>query len=384
MKFVTTKEKLGAAVRQVSAIVPKDSSIPILNSLLFEVSNGRLHVRGTNLQTTIISSCGVEVVEPGVAVVPAAKIGELIENMPDGEISFEVAIGEAKLSKKQSKSAIETRGIIKTGKSRFTMKCESAEEFPAISDAEWRFKFVYPCARFFDMLAAASIAVAKEDHRDVLKGVLLECTPDRLNVVATDGHRLLRMRDINFSGPSEVIRAVVPAELVKALKLIVDDFEIEVAIAEDKLSISNDRVKIITKLIAGKYPDYTRVWPQAFTRKLSMAHDELLASFRRMALFASDIDNKVRCSFDEQRLELMAQDGANIATENIPIPDNENPFKITYNDKYILSLLKSLRGERVTISFTESHGPTIFEPETQGEIEQHMFLMPLREDKLED
>lgn len=381
MKFITTKEKLAIAVQQSGAIAPKDGSIPILTSLLFEASNGRLHVRGTNLQTTIISSCGVDVVDPGAVAAPAEKIVELLGNMPEGVISFESASGEAKSGKKPLKIGNEIRGIIKIEKSRFTMKCESAEEFPAISDTEWRFKFVYPCTRFFDMLSAASIAVAKEDHRDTLKGILLECAADRLNVVATDGHRLVRMRDLNFTGPQEMLRAVVPVELVKAFKPMVDDFDIEVAIAEDKLSIANDRVQIITKLIAGKYPDYTRVWPQSFTKKLSMALDELLASFRRMALFASDIDNKVRCSFDGQRLELTAQDGTNIATEDIPTPVNENPFKITYNDKYILSLLKSLRGERVTISFTESNGATIFEPEPQGEIEQHMLLMPLREDK---
>lgn len=381
MKFVATKEKLARVVQQAAAIVPKDSSIPILDALLFEANNGHLHVRGTNLQTTVIANCSVEVETPGAIAVPAKKLEELLGSMADGNVSFETTGAGVKDKQKMPKLKDEFRGVFKTEKSRFTMKCESADEFPGLSASEWLFKFKYAGAQLFDMLSAAAVAVSVEDHREVLKGILVECEPDKLNIVTTDGHRLIRMRDPHFNGPPKQVCAIAPVEIVKAFKPAADDFDVEVAIADDKLSIANERVQIVVKLIAGKYPEYKKIWPDEFTKKLTMSHDDLLASFRRMHLFASDIDNKVRCEFEGQKLALSARDGANEAFEQIATPAIENPLKILFNDKYMLSLLKTLRGERVAISFTRHDGPTIFEPEPQGEIEQHMLLMPLREDK---
>lgn len=381
MKFVTTKEKLARVVQQAAAIVPKDSGIPILNALLFEANNGHLHVRGTNLQTTVIANCSVEVEKSGAIAVPAKKFEELLGSMADCYVSFETTETEAKDKRKKPSMTNELGGILKVGKSRFKMKCEAPDEFPGLSAAEWRFKFNYPSTRLFDMISAAGISVSQDDYRETLKGILLECEPDKLNIVSTDGHRLIRMRDPNFGGPPAMVQAVIPKEIVKALKPMVDDFDVEVAIADDKLSVANECVQIVVKLIAGKYPEYKRVWPDQFTKKLTMPHDKLLASFRRMHLFAADIDSKVKCEFEGQKLALSARDGSNEAFEQIATPAIENPLKILFNDKYMLSLLKTLSGERVAISFTRHDGPTIFEPEPQGEIEQHMLLMPIREDK---
>ncbi len=366
MKFTITREHLQEGLAVVAASIPAKTTLPVLSNILVEAQEGGLRLSGTDLDIAVSTTVVASVEKEGAITLPARKLVEIVREMPSAAIKFS--------------SAGEQRVTIECGRSKFKLLGLPREEFPAFPSVSFDDSWKCSAQDLQKLIGHVAFAASTEESRPILNGVLWELRPDRMRMVATNGHRLARM-DVPVEGGAENADLIVPPKALEQIRRVFNsEQEIEIAKSENHLGFRSGTTQIFTRLIEGPYPNYEQVIPRDNDKELTADKAALTAALRRMMIVASDQTHRVRVALSNGSCKLSVQTpDLGEAQEEVTVTYDGSPMEIGFNAAYLLEVLKHLPTDEVRLTFKSPERAATCEPVGWDDPASYLTLvMPLR------
>jgi len=328
----------------VTGIVERRHTLPILSNVLIKKEGEALTFTGTDLEIQITSQQAEGFSGGEFAITVAAKkISDILRAIPDKVV---VTLEEA-----------DGRLTVKAGKSRFQLQTLPAADFPQLAvDTNLRATLKMPQGQLKALLSRVQYAMAHQDIRYYLNGLLLVTEGNLLKLVATDGHRLA-FASAELSSSFEKNEVILPRKTILELyKALADnDEEVAIDIAGNQVKFSFGSVVIHTKVVDGKFPDYNRVIPVGNDKLLIIERQTLLAAMQRAAILSNEKFRGVRLVLTEGLLKIICNNTEQEeAQEELEVSYNNTPIDIGFNIQYLLDVLTNIQLEALHISFGEA------------------------------
>lgn len=362
----TEKETILKPLQLIIGIVERKQTLPILSNVLIEKEPGKIRFTATDLEiqitTTIETKSGGD--ETSSITVGGKKLQEILRILPDkSDISIETK---------------ENKVLIKSNKSRFTLQTLPIQDFPKLnnqlSDSK---KIVVSQSILKTLLLSVQYAMAQQDVRYYLNGVLLIIDGNRLKVVATDGHRLAfnaAVIDGNFEKQEIIIPRKAVSELCKLLADTNEPVEIEFSTQQMKLVFSG--INLITKVIDGKFPDYDRVIPK-YNNHLNMNRIVVQQALQRAAILSNEKFRGVRFLLTEKNLSIISSNSEHEeAQEEIETEYHGEAIDIGFNVNYLMDGLNNINSEDAVFSFGDPNSSILITNPKNPEF--RYVVMPMR------
>ncbi|WP_462320389.1 DNA polymerase III subunit beta [Halochromatium sp.] len=372
MKISVDRSVLLSALSLVGGVVERRQTLPILGNLLLNAEDGLLRLKGTDLEIEINSTAVCEVEEAGSMTLPARKLIDICRSLPEGT---EVQI-----------RAQAERASLVSGRSRFTLSTLPAADFPAMEVPQPEVSMEVEREVLQRMLEKTSFAMAQQDVRYYLNGVLLELTADRAVAVATDGHRLAKavaaVDDTGEQGiglDAEPRQVIVPAKSVLELKRLLGSApeRVRVELSERTLKVDLGRTQVVSKLVEGQYPDYNRVIPAELERLATIDRERLKAALQRTAILSNEKYKGVRVTFEPTRLLLQTQNPEKEQAEDeIEIEYSGEKVSVGFNVAYVLDVLSAVDTASVEVRFRDAESSAVWQG--VGAEDEVFVIMPMR------
>lgn len=365
MKITAQRESLLKPLQIVSSVVERRQTSPILANTLLTVSANQLTLTGTDLEVEMVAGCEVQADESGDITLPARKLLDLCKTLPDGarlDISIE-----------------KDKAVIRSGRSRFTLTTLPAVDFPNIEPIEAPISFSLPQAQLKQLIEQTQFAMAQQDVRYYLNGLMLEVKSDRVTTVATDGHRLAHSAVLVQTGVEDFRQVIVPRKGVIELARLLEneDTPVEIQIGKNHIRLVLSGITFTSKLIDGKFPDYQQVIPANPDKNLVASRELLLQAFNRIAVLSNEKFRGMRLQLDNNAMRASVHNPEQEeAEEEIEIKYTGGEFEIGFNIGYFMDALSVIRSPEVKVSFTDSNHSCL----VQGvDDEQSRYvIMPMR------
>ena len=370
MDISVNKSDLSRSISIIQSIVEKRTTMPILANVLLSATDGKLKVYASDLEITAVSSVNASINSPGSTTVSAKVFGDLVKELPEGEIRLKIGEGE--------------RLEITTQKSKFKIIGVSAEEYPSLPGVAFKVKGKIDPATFLDMINKTLYAVSQDETRFNLNGVCCEFDQNKKNktmtMVATDGHRLSiisrSIKDFSFGQ-----RVIIPRKGLNEIKKIIEldkDSEIGIDINEGFLIVESKDFKISMRLIDAEYPDYNQVIPKQKGIMAEVSTEEFIKALRRVALMVTDKGKGVRLDFSKDQLRITSSSPElGEASEELAVKFSGKQTGVGFNAKYLLDFAASIQEKQnLIIELNGELGPG----KIYGENDESYFgiVMPMR------
>jgi DNA polymerase-3 subunit beta len=319
------------------------------------------------LDIAVSTEVAADVETPGAITIPAKKLQEIARELPPSPVKI-AAAGEQRVT-------------LECGRSRFKLLGLPKDEFPAFPavkfDESWRIK----SGDLQKLIQHTSFAVSTEESRPILNGVLWELRPERMRMVATNGHRLARMElPIASTGAATGDLIVPPKALDQIRRLFPAEEELEIARGDNHLGFRSPFTAVYTRLIEGPYPNYEQVIPKDNDKYAIADKGSLQSALKRMSVIASDQTHRIRLSFNAGMLKFSVQTpDLGEAQDELPIRYDGDPLDIGFNAAYLLEILRFMPSEEVKLTFRAPERAATVEPEAWDDPAKYLCLvMPLR------
>jgi DNA polymerase-3 subunit beta len=368
MKLTITREQLQEGLVAVAASVPAKTTLPILSNILLEAGRDGIRLSGTDLDIAVSTTVSASVDQEGAITLPARKLVEIVRELPSAAIRL-TASGEQRVT-------------IECGRSRFRLLGLPREEFPAFPSVKFEGGWRTSSRELQKLIGHVAFAASTEESRPILNGVLWELRPERMRMVATNGHRLARM-DVPTSetqGASQADLIVPPKALEQIRRLFDTDETVEIARSENHLGFRTASTQIFTRLIEGPYPNYEQVIPRENDKSATADKGALTAALRRMSIVASDQTHRIRMAFANGSCKLSVQTpDLGEAQEELNVSYEGDPLEIGFNAAYLLEILKYIPTDEVRMTFKAPERAATCEPVGWDDPASYLALvMPLR------
>jgi DNA polymerase III subunit beta len=368
MKLTITREQLQEGLVAVAASIPAKTTLPILSNILLEATRDGIRLSGTDLDIAVSTVVSASVDQEGAITLPARKLVEIVRELPNAAIRL-TAAGEQRVT-------------IECGRSKFRLLGLPREEFPAFPGVKFDGGWKAASQDLQKLISHFAFAASTEESRPILNGVLWELRPDRMRMVATNGHRLARM-DIPASpaAASEQAELIVPPKALEQIRrLFGSDEEVEIARSENHLGFRSATTQVFTRLIEGPYPNYEQVIPRENDKAATADKAALTAALRRMSIVASDQTHRIRMAFANGSCKLSVQTpDLGEAQEELGVSYEGDPLEIGFNAAYLLEILKYIPTDEVRMTFKAPERAATCEPVGWDDPASYLTLvMPLR------
>lgn len=368
MKFTITRDKLHEGLTAVAASVPAKTTLPVLANILVEASKDGLRLSATDLDIAVSTVIPASVDQEGALTLPARKLSEIVKELPNATIRM-TGSGEQRVQ-------------IECGRSKFKLLGLSKEEFPAFPSVKFEGGWKVAAKELQKLIGHVAFAASTEESRPILNGVLWELRPDRMRMVATNGHRLARMdvpaTSAKSGGQADLI--IPPKALDQIRRLFGGDDEIEIGRSDNHLGFRSTTTQVYTRLIEGPYPNYEQVIPRENDKSLTADKQALAGALRRMSIVASDQTHRIRMAFTNGACKLSVQTpDLGEAQEELAVAYEGDQLEIGFNAAYMLEILKFMPTEEVRMTFKAPERAATCEPVGWDDPASYLTLvMPLR------
>lgn len=366
MHLTLQKSTFVDALAQVTRVIEKRVTIPILSHVRLDARDGALHLRGTDLDLDIRMRCAAEIRKPGGHCVPAGTLYDIARKLP-ADADVELAMAD------------ETRMTVRAGRSRFTLPTLPVADFPDIAASEASHTFTLPARTLHDALDRTAFAISKEEARYYLNGTFLHAPDAGLRAVATDRHRLSRVTMEKPAGADGMPGIIIPHKTCGEMQKLAEKAEGDVTLAVNvrTITMTCGDVVLTSKLIDGIFPDYQRVIPIGNDKVAQVDADAFAAAIDRVATISSERGRAAAFAFGNGTLKLtVTNPDAGSAEEEIEADYDGAPLTIGFNSRYAADITTALGGDTLAIRMAEPGSPTIF---TRTGDDTHLcVLMPMR------
>ena len=360
------RDELLGPLSAVSGIIERRHTLPILSNVLIERAQDALAFLATDIEIQIAAKSGIAApAEAHAVTVGARKLLDILRALPEG----------AEVTLQQQ----DKRLLVKAGKSRFTLQTLAAEDFPRLArPAGEAAKFELEQKALRRLLSLVQYAMAQQDIRYYLNGLLMVVEDGALKVVATDGHRLA-FAALKLGSPLPRQEAIVPRKTVLELgKLLADsDAPVKIELAATQASFSFGSIDLVSKLIDGKFPDYTRVIPASHKNRLQAAREPLRQALLRAAILSNEKFRGVRWVLGAGSLKIVSSNAEQEeAQEELEVQYAGDALDIGFNVNYLLDVLNNVSGEGIECAFGDSASSALI---TYGNEKDFKYVvMPMR------
>ena len=362
----TQRDTLLAPLQSVSGIVERRHTLPILSNVLLEKKGDRLTLLATDIEiqiTTTTQGAGGD--GDGAVTVGARKLQEILRSLPD---TTEVSL---LLEDKR----LQVRG----GKSRFSLQTLPADDFPRMTISEGETKqFSISQKAFRQLLAKTQYAMAAQDVRYYLNGLLLLVEGTELRAVATDGHRLA-CASVAIETELPRQEMILPRKTVLELnRLLVDtDDALNITLTSNQVRFAFGSVVLVSKLIDGKFPDYERVVPATLKNHMKVGRQTLMQAMQRAAILTNEKFRGVRVVLGDNSLKLIAANAEQEeAQEEIEVDYNGDIIDVGFNVGYLLDVLNNVHADEIQWSFNDANSSALIT--LPGNDRFKYVVMPMR------
>src|SRR5262245_26270965 len=359
------RDALLKPLQAVSGIVERRHTLPILANVLLEVKDGRLYVTATDLEMQITAHTDWSGKEAQAITVGARKLQDLLRALPE-DATLNVEASGSKLT-------------VRAGRSRFNLQTLPAADYPRIGVAPDRLQtLTLPQRELRVLLRSVEFAMAQQDIRYYLNGMLLVTDKGSLQAVATDGHRL-SWSSLPVKGDFDRQEVILPRktvlELGKLLGDVDDPVTIELLASQVRFRFGN--VELTSKVVDGKFPDYNRVIPTGHAKMLVLERPQLLATLQRAAILSNEKFRGVRVVLAPQTLKIICTNTEQEeAEEELEVTYQGDPLDIGFNVTYLLDVLQNLGSEQVQLAFGDANSSALV---TMPERSDYKYVvMPMR------
>ena len=359
------RDELLAPLSAVSGIIERRHTLPILSNVLIEKGSDSLSFLATDIEIQITAKTAMtDSGEAKSATVGARKLVDILRALPEGEVTLTLQ---------------DKRLQVKSGKSRFTLQSLPAEDFPRLAKPSGDIsRFSLPQKALRKLLALVQYAMAQQDIRYYLNGLLMIVEDKQLKLVATDGHRLAYCAtSLDSDMPRQEV--IVPRKTILELskQLADSDEPVNVEISATQAAFSFANVELISKLVDGKFPDYTRVIPKDHPNHMTVGRETLRQALSRAAILSNEKFRGVRWVLSENSLKIVSSNAEQEeAQEEVEVKYSGASLDIGFNVTYLLDVLNNVSGSDIQASFGDSASSALITFPTEGDFKY--VVMPMR------
>jgi DNA polymerase III subunit beta len=367
MNLVKAKrDEVLAPLAAVSGIIERRHTLPILSNVLIDRSGGGISFLATDIEIQITAKSALDASGEARAVtVGARKLLDILRALPDGT---EVTLQQQ-----------DKRLLVRAGKSRFSLQTLPAEDFPRLAAPAGEVaRFSMPQKALRRLLGLVQYAMAQQDIRYYLNGLLMVVEERTLKMVATDGHRLA-YASLKLSSDMPRQEVIVPRKTVLELSKLLGDNEdpVNIELSATQAAFSFGSVELVSKLVDGKFPDYTRVIPTQHKNRLTLDREALRQALLRAAILSNEKFRGVRWVLAEGTLKIVSSNAEQEeAHEELEVKYGGDSLDIGFNVNYLLDVLNNVSGNEIECAFGDSSSSALITYPSEKDF--RYVVMPMR------
>lgn len=369
MNFIVSSATLTKQLQLISGVLSNNNTLPILDNFLFEIKDGVLYVTASDLGTTMSSQLKVESKTNFEVAIPAKFLLDTLKTFADHPLSFSV---------NKDNFLVE----ISSDYGRYKLSGFNGADFPRIPKIEQSSHLTLPAEILSKAINKTLFAAGTDELRPVMSGVFCDITNDQITFVATDAHKLVRYT--RFDAKSELSTSIIlPSKPLNLLKnsLPSGDDAVSIDFNQNNAFFSYGTVKLICRLLEGKYPNYAAVIPKQNPNVLTVDKQLLLNSIKRVSIFANKSTYQVRFKIAGMELQISAEDldYSNEAVERLTCSYQGDDMEIGFNSRFLIDMLNNVDSDEVNIEMSAPNRAGLIIPATQDESKEDilMLVMPV-------
>ena len=370
MKFQLDRTALLNTLQIVQGVVERRERLPILGNLLLSLKEGTLSLSATDMEIELVAMISVLDGEEGETTIPARKLLDICRTLPDDVIV--------------SLTTEENRARLQAGRSRFTLNTLPATDFPATEDIDSEVEAAVTQQNLKELIERTQFAMANQDVRYYLNGLLLEFRGSRLRAVSTDGHRLAQAEvDLSNTSPGEEVhQCILPRKGVQELLRLTQPSEdlVKIVVGKSSLRAVVGDVTFTSRLVEGRFPDYNRVIPRSdqCDKEAEVDREVVRRSLQRTSVLSNEKYRTVRLSFSEGALHVTASNPDHEEAEDeVDIDYRGAALDIGFNVGYLIDAFGVLPSDKVSVHMSDAGSSCLITPkEDDGSC--RYVVMPMR------
>jgi len=365
MKFIINREQLLKPLQSVSSVVERRQTLPILSNVLLSVTDNQLFMTGTDLEVELQTQIPLENCEMGEVTIPARKFLDICRALPD-HANIELVLQE-------------NRVVIRSGKSRFVLSTLPANDFPKIEAIKETVELAIAQNVLKHAIDKTQFAMAQQDVRYYLNGMLLEVNEGNLMLVATDGHRLALCDTAQDLDCSEQVQVIIPRKGIIELSRLLEGEEETVTfqLGGNFVRISTSNMSFTSKLIDGRFPNYQNVLPSNTDKEVVCEREPLRQALQRVSILSNEKYRGIRMNFTPGMLKIFAHNPEQEeAEEEVEIDYCGEELEIGFNVNYIMDAVSAGNSDRVQIMLSDANSCCLIHGVDESDCKY--VVMPMR------
>jgi DNA polymerase-3 subunit beta len=372
MELTVAKVDLQKELQLCQGVVEKRSTIPILSNVLLKAADGRMQIAATDLDVTILTSCAAKVTTPGGVTIEAKRLFDVVRSLPDDDVRVQMQENNQML--------------IESGTAKFRLLGLPAEDYPTLPTVTATESYTIPLDELKTMVAKVRFAITHEETRFQLNGALLKVQQAKMEMVATDGHRmaLINFPQGNGKKKGHELTILIPRKaLEEILRLEAgEDGTVKFGVSENHLFFDAGDRRLLARMIDVNFPNYMEVIARDNDRHVMVDRERLLSTIRRISLVANERTRAVRFDFAPGKLTVSSTNPElGDARETVPIDYAGNPFFVGLNAAYVTDFLSAVDTPQVSLDLKDENSQCIGKPSTSSDDLPYEYLyvvMPMR------
>ncbi len=364
MKLTASRDDLLAPLQSVIGVVERRQTMPILANVLLAAHDNRLSITGTDLEVELVATANITVQHNGAITVPGRKLLDIFRALPEKTNVTLSSEGE--------------RLSLRAGRSRFTLSSLAAAEFPIVDEINAQQTISVAQGEFRRLIDKTHFAMAQQDVRYYLNGMLLETEGSALRAIATDGHRLALCETQLQGHHKGAHQVILPRKAVLELQRILGtEGTIELGIGTNHVRAQIGDIRFTSKLIDGRFPEYGRVIPAAPGKLIDAERETLRQALQRTAILSNEKYRGVRVAMKPDLMMLQAHNPEQEEAEDeVEVNYKGDEVEIGFNVNYLLDALSAIDSDRVEIGLTDANSSCLIR--APGVTNTKYVVMPMR------
>ncbi|HEX3110048.1 MAG TPA: DNA polymerase III subunit beta [Thermoanaerobaculia bacterium] len=375
MELTVAKADLQKELQLCQGVVEKRSTIPILSNVLLKAADGKLSIAATDLDVTILSACPARITTPGGVTIEARRLFDIIRSLPDDDVHITM----------QENNSL----LVESGTAKFRLLGLPAEDYPTLPAVDMSEAYTISLEELKTMVGKVRFAITHEETRFQLNGALLKIQPSKMEMVATDGHRMALINFPKAAGNGKTKKGSDFTVLIprKALEEILrlegeEDGSVRFGVSDNQLFFEAGERRLMARMIDVNFPNYMEVISRDNDRRVLVDRERLLSTIRRISLVANERTRAVRFDFAPGKLTVSSTNPElGDARETVPIDYAGNPFFVGLNAAYVTDFLSAVDTPQVSLDLKDENSQCIGRPATNAEDLAYDYLyvvMPMR------
>src|SRR5437870_4604191 len=371
MELTVARVDLQKELQLCQGVVEKRSTIPILSNVLLKAADDRLQIAATDLDVTILSSCAAKITSPGGVTIEAKRLFDIVRSLPDDDVRINMQENNSML--------------IESGTAKFRLLGLPAEDYPTLPAVTAAETYLVQLDELKMMVAKVKFAITHEETRFQLNGALLKVQPSKMEMVATDGHRMALVNFPQGNGKKKGtdLTILVPRKALEEILRLEsgDDGTVRFGASWNHLFFEAGERRLLARMIDVNFPNYMEVIARDNDRHVMVDRERLLSTIRRISLVANERTRAVRFDFAPGKLTVSSTNPElGDARETVPIDYSGNPFFVGLNAAYVTDFLSAVDTPSVALDLKDENSQCIGRPSANEDLpyDDLYVVMPMR------